>query len=63
MNEMIATETFPELERWHHGDAAGEFSSQQEARVTFARVMQSHGYQLDANRVWLKVGCAAVMEP
>ena len=63
MYEMIVTENFIELEKWHRGSAVGEFSSRQQARVTFTHVMQAHGYRLDANRTWLKPGFAAVMEP
>ena len=64
-SQEIVTETFPGLGRRYDLGAGvmGEFSSLQQARVAFTYTMQTHGYQLDMNRTWLKPGFAAVMAP
>lgn len=61
----ILTRDFPELSKLYDM-ARGtyiEFTNLREARVAFSQAMHIRGYRLDANRTWLKAGCAAVIQP
>ena len=61
----IVTEEFWELQKLYDMGRGTyiEFANAREARVAFAQTMRTRGYRLNANRVWLKAGFAAVMEP